>query len=398
MNSAVKDTSILQGSVAIAETVLAASPGVIAVYPITPQTHIVEHLSKLIAQRNLNNKYLTVDSEFSAASVVLGAAATGVRSYTASASQGLLLMTEVIFNMAGTRLPGVFTAVNRSLSPPINIQVDHQDTMTLRDSGIIQLYVENIQEAIDTHIQIFKIAEHQQVLLPAMVCMDGWILSHAYEPVTLWKEEAVQEFLPEFDPVYRLDPQKPLTYGALTDDDKIMEFKFMVHEALVGSKEIVKSVALEFKEKFGNYHGDLVEENMIEDADIILVAMGSIAGTIKAALPELRKSGKKVGLLKIRAYRPFPDQEIRQALSKARVAIVLDRSLSCSVGGPLAGDIKYCLHNQDGTRVVNYIISLGGREVYPETIYKIVDETEKKLADDAIDDKPVFWDLNKDLL
>lgn len=398
MNGAIKSKRILQGSIAIAETVMATEPGVIAVYPITPQTHIIEHMSLLIAQRNLKSKYLRVDSEFSAASSVFGAVAAGVRSYTASASQGLLLMTEVIFNMAGTRLPGIFTAVNRSLSPPINIQVDHQDTMALRDSGIIQLYVENIQEAIDTHIQIFKIAEHRKVLLPAMVCMDGWILSHTYEPVVLWKEEAIREFLPAFNPIYKLDPQNPLTYGALTDDDKIMEFKYMVHDALAGSKEIIKSVATEFKEQFGNFHGDLIEESFTEDAEIILIAMGSIVGTIKTALPELRKRGNKVGLIKVRSYRPFPGQEIGQALGKAKVAIVLDRSLSCSVGGPLAGDIKYCLYNQNDTRVLNYIVGLGGREVYPETIFKIVSEVEEKMTDDKIDDLPVFCDLNNDLL
>lgn len=398
MNSAIKSKQIMQGSMAIADTVVSVEPGVIAAYPITPQTHIVEQLARLIASRKSKSKYLTVDSEFSAASVVFGSVAAGIRSYTASASQGLLLMTEVIFNMAGTRLPGVFTAVNRSLAPPINIQVDHQDTMTLRDSGIIQLYVESIQEAIDTHIQIFKIAEHRDVLLPAMVCLDGWILSHAYEPVTLWKEEAIREFLPAFDPVFKLDPLKPLTYGSLGNVDTITEFKFMVHDALAGSKKVIKKVAREFEEQFGNFYGDLVEETMTEDAEIILVAMGSMAATIKVVLPELRSRGKKVGLLKIRSYRPFPDQEIREALSKAKAAVVLDRSFSCSTGGILGGDLKYCLYNQGGPRVLNYIIGLGGREIYPDTICSLVNDVEDRLSSGAVDDKPVFWALNRDIL
>lgn len=398
MNGAVKSKQIMQGSMAIADTVVSVEPGVIAAYPITPQTHIVEQLARLIASRKSKSKYMTVDSEFSAASVVFGAVAAGIRSYTASASQGLLLMTEVIFNMAGTRLPGVFTAVNRSLSPPINIQVDHQDTMTLRDSGIIQLYVESIQEAIDTHIQIFKIAEHRDVLLPAMVCLDGWILSHAYEPVTLWKEEAIREFLPAFDPVFKLDPLKPLTYGSLGNVDKITEFKYMVHDALAGSKKVITKVAREFEEQFGNFYGDLVEETLTEDAEIILVAMGSMAGTIKVVLPELRRRGKKVGLLKIRSYRPFPDQEIREVLGKAKAAVVLDRSFSCSTGGILAGDVKYCLYNQGGPRVLNYIIGLGGREIYPDTICSLVNEVEDKLSRDVVDNKPIFWALNQALL
>lgn len=388
----------MQGSVAVARTVKAVNPGVIAVYPITPQTHIVEHLARLVADGDLNARYLTVDSEFSAASVVLGASAAGARSYTASASQGLLLMTEVIYNMAGTRLPGVFTAVNRSLSPPINIQVDHQDTMALRDSGILQFYVESIQEAVDMHIQVYKIAEHSDVLLPAMVCMDGWILSHAYEPVTLWKEEAVREFLPPFNPSIKLDPSNPLTYGALTDDDKIMEFKYMVHEAMSQSKQVIKSVAREFKDTFGPFYGDLVETTFTDDAEIILVAMGSMSGTIKAALPVLRESGKKVGLLRIRSFRPFPKREIREVLGKAKIGLVLDRSFTPSVGGILGTEIKYSLYNQKGPRLLNCVIGLGGREIYPETVNSLVELAEKNMESDVVDDMPVFYELNNELI
>lgn len=397
-NSAVKSKEILQGSIAIAEAVKAAEPGVIAVYPITPQTHIVEHLARLVANGELKSKYVTVDSEFSAASVIFGGAAAGVRSYTASASQGLLLMTEVVFNMAGTRLPAVFSAVNRSISPPINIQVDHQDTMTLRDAGVIQLYVESIQEAVDTHIQIFKIAEDREVMLPAMVCMDGWIISHAYEPVTLWKEEAVREFLPPFDPVFKVDPKNPLTYGALTDDDKITEFRYMVHDALIRSKEKIKSVAREFKEAFGNFHGDLIEEYCTDDAEIILVAMGSVVSTIKVTVDEMRKNGKKVGLLKIRSYRPFPDEEVRSVLSKAQVAVVLDRSFSCSYGGILGGEIKSCMYNQQGPSVINYAVGIGGREIFPETIKEMVKRSEELVESGKVPEKTVFYNLNKELL
>lgn len=396
----VKKREIMQGSRAIAETVKAIEPGVIASYPITPQTHIVEHLARLVANGELKSKYVTADSEFSAASIAFGATAAGVRSYTASSSQGLLLMTEVIFNMVGTRLPVLFTAVNRSLSPPINIQVDHQDTMTLRDSGVIQVYVESIQEAIDMHIQIVKVAENKKVLLPAMVCMDGWILSHVYEPVTLWQDDAVKEFLPPYEPVFKLDPQNPLTYGALADPEIIMEFRYMVHQALLESKKLIQDVAKEFKDLFGNYYGGLLEETGTEDAEIIFVAMGSMAGTIKVALENLRSKGKKIGLVRVRSYRPFPDEELRSALSSAKAVLVLDRSISNSSGGILGNEVRSCLyHLKERPVVVNYIIGLGGREIYPETIEKLVQETEGMLEKDSLSIyEPVFWELNKDLL
>ncbi len=397
-NALIKKKEVMQGSIAVAEAVKSARPGVIAAYPITPQTYIIEHLATLIANGELKSRYVRADSEFSAASIVYGSVAAGERSYTASSSQGLLLMTEVIFNMAGTRLPVVITGVNRSISPPINIQNDHQDTMVLRDSGIIQLYVENIQEAVDTHIQIFKIAEDKEVLLPAMVCMDGFVISHTYEPVTIWKDEAVQEFLPPFSPVYKTDPQNPLTYGSLTDDDKVTEFKYMTNEALVKSKKKIIAVAREFQEIFGNHYGDLLQEYRTEDAEIILVAMGTVISTIKVAVDALRKNGKKVGVIKVRSYRPFPDEELRTALSKCRLAVVVDKSYSCSSGGILGSEIKACLYNQRGPSIINYIAGIGGREIFPETIKDMVVKSEKLAESGKIPDGSVFFDLNKQLL
>lgn len=398
-NEYVKSREIMQGSIAIAETIKAVGPGVISVYPITPQTHIVEHLARLVADGHLSSIYVNVDSEFSAASVIFGSVAAGIRSYTASSSQGLLLMTEVIFNMAGTRLPGVFSAVNRSVSPPVNIQVDHQDTMTLRDSGVIQIYVEDIQEAIDTHIQIFKIAEHKDILLPAMVCMDGWIISHAFEPVTLWKEEEVRKFVPPFEPVFSVDPENPLTYGSLTDDDKITEFKYMVDEALRKSKVKIKEVAHEFKNRFGNFHGDLVDKYFIDDAEIVMVAMGSVCGTIKFAIDELRRGGKKVGLLRIRSYRPFPDDEIRAALSKAKLVVIIDRSFSCSFGGILGGEIKSTMYGSERCpSIINFIIGIGGREINPGTIKNIIDDSETMAEKKKMPTGAIFYSLNKSIL
>ncbi len=394
----IKCREIMQGSIAVAETVGALEPGVIGVYPITPQTHIVEHLARLVANGNINSKYINADSEFSAASILYGASAAGVRSYSASSSQGLLLMTEVIFNMAGTRLPAVFSAVNRSLSPPINIQVDHQDTMTLRDSGLIQLYVENIQEAVDTHIQIFRIAEDLDVLLPAMVCMDGWIISHAYEPVTLWQEEAIRDFTGVFFPPYEVNPQKPLTYGALTDDDKITEFKYMVDAALGRAEEKIIQVAGDFKKAFGSYHGDVVETYYTEGAETIILAMGSIAGTIKVAIDQLRAENKKVGLLKIRSFRPFPASRIREVLSGAKTAVVIDRSFSASSGGILGSEVKAALYQQNGPFIINYIAGIGGRELYPHNIKEIITESEKLSAAGTVPDKALFYNLNSALI
>ena len=389
---------ILQGSIAIAEAVKTVNPGVIAAYPITPQTHIIEHLGKLASDGRIKSQFINVDSEFSAASAIWGAAAAGVRSYTASASQGLLLMTEVIFNMAGTRLPTVITAVNRSLSPPINIQVDHQDTMTLRDSGAIQLYVENIQEAVDTHIQAYKIAEDRDILLPAMVCMDGWILSHAYAPVTIWPEEEVRKFLPDFDPVYMVDPKRPLTYGALSDPSRITEFKYMVYDALIRSKDKIRKAASQFKDQFGNFYGDLIEETATDDADIILVAMGSMVGTIKVAIQQLREQGKKVGLIKVRSFRPFPDEEIRRALAGSKIAIVLDRSFSPSFGGILGGEVKSCMCGINEPAIANFAVGIGGREIFPETIEDIVSKAEQYLEQRKPPMETVFYALNRDLI
>ncbi len=307
-------------------------------------------------------------------------------------------MTEVIFNMAGTRLPGVFSAVNRSLSPPINIQVDHQDSMTLRDSGVIQLYVENIQEAVDTHIQIYKVAEDPEVLLPAMVCMDGWIISHAYEPVTLWQKELVQDFVGTFDPPYKVDPLKPLTYGALADDDKITEFKCMTDQALRKSADKITETAEQFRDLFGNYYGGLVEKYKTEDAEIVFVAMGSIVATLKVAIDMLRKKGRKVGLLKIRSFRPFPVNAIKEVLPETNLAIVIDRSFSNSAGGILGTEIKASLYGSNKPFVINYIAGIGGREIYPQTAFDMLKEADEMLEKGKIPSEAIFYNLNMQMM
>ena len=283
MNKTIK---VMEGSMAVAHAVKACKTDVIAAYPISPQTHIVEYLSEFSADGILPGKYINVDSEFSAASFVYGSEAMGARSYTASSSQGLLLMTEVLYNIAGCRLPVVMTGVNRTISPPISIQPDHQDTMTLRDTGFIHLHVESIQEAYDAHIQAFKIAENHNVLLPVLVCMDGWILTHAYEPVTIFDAEKVYEFIGgPINPYQKMDPkdENPINYGCYADEDKLMEFKYLIMEAHRNALKVIDDVALQYRKVFGHYAGGVVDTYQTEDAEIILVAMGSVVGTIRCA-------------------------------------------------------------------------------------------------------------------
>jgi pyruvate ferredoxin oxidoreductase alpha subunit len=392
----VSKISVMEGSIAVAQAVKACRPKVVSAYPISPQTHIVEELAKMVADDELKAKYIRADSEFSAASVVYGSSATGVRSYTASSSQGLLLMTEVLYAMAGTRLPVVLTGVNRTVSAPITIQPDHQDTMSLRDTGVIQLYVENSQEAYATHIQAFKIAEDHDVLLPVMVCMDGWILTHSYEPIKIEDQERIDSYLPDYDPVYRLDTKNPLTYGSYADDE-VPEFRLMMHFAMERAKKKIKAAAEEYKEVFGDYFGDLIEEYCCHDAEIILAAMGSVVGTIKEAVDLLREDGIKVGLLKVRAYRPFPGEEIIAAVKQAKVVVVLDKSISVGQGGQLATDIKAGFASKAAPMVLSCIAGMGGREVRIETIKNIVGIAQKALEKGNVPDIE-FIDLKEQYL
>jgi len=391
--------AVMEGSWAVAQAVGLCRPGVISAYPITPQTHIVEYLAQMVADGELKAEYLRVDSEFSAASAVYGAAATGVRAYTASSSQGLLLMTEVLYNMAGTRLPVVISAANRTLSAPISIQPDQQDTISLRDSGIIQLYVEDSQEAHDAHIQAFRIAEDPEILLPVMVCMDGWLITHTFEPVNLASQEEVDSFLPPFKPPYSLDPACPLTFGSFTDDDKLMEFRYMVHQAQQKGKEKIEKVARAFEKSFGRYYGGLIDTYSAEDAQILLLAMGTVVGTIKDAVDRLRTEGQKVGLIKIRSYRPFPAEKIREAVSGARAVAVLDNNISLGAYGALASDVALCLANQaEPPAILPCIVGLGGREITFDSIRSIVDRAQQAGEKRAAPSDSFWVDLHPELL
>jgi len=389
---------VIEGSMAIAEAVKQARPHVISAYPITPQTHIMEFLAEMVANGELDAEYLRVDSEFSAASVAQGASGAGSRAYTASASQGLLLMTEVLYNIAGMRLPVVLTGVNRSVGTPVNIQPDHQDTILFRDTGMIQLYVEDAQDAYDTHLQAFKIAEDRDVLLPVLVAVDGWTISHTFEPVELEDQAKVDAFLPPYKPLYHLDPKQPFSFGNISIDKDLMEFRYLHEEAMQGAKAKIEAVAREFEQAFGRFYGGLIQTYKTEDADIVLVAMGSIVGTLKEAVDKMRAAGKKVGVLKIRSYRPFPEAEVRKALANAKVACVMDRAISIGFGGPLTIDVKAALYGPQAPQVLPFFAGLGGKDVEIKHVEETVAKAEAAAAGDKVPTGPEFVNINWNLV
>ena len=387
---------VMEGSEAVAMAVKGSRPQVIASYPISPQTHIVERLAAMVADGELDVQYLKVESEFSAASAVSGASAAGSRAYTASSSQGLLLMTEVLYASAGLRLPFVMTGVNRTVSAPISIQVDHQDTMSLRDSGVIQLFVESTQEAYDTHIAAFKVAEDPHILLPVMVCMDGWILTHSYERVAMIEQEKIDRFLPPFKPANFLDPLNPKTWGSIGEENVLMELRYSIQKAMGLGKSRIKEIFSELAEITGRDHGGLIEAYKTEGADIILVAMGSMAGTIKAAVNALRSKGEKVGLVKIRCFRPFPYEDIWNAIKGARAVAVIDANLSMGSEGAVCMDLKAKLYGKtNAPAVIDVIAGLGGREVNEATIQDIVEKAKESLHSDYSLKEPYWAGLNE---
>ncbi|MBL7070410.1 MAG: pyruvate ferredoxin oxidoreductase [Candidatus Omnitrophica bacterium] len=380
-----------EGSHAVAETIRLCKPGVISAYPITPQTHIVEDLAKIVADGRLNSQFVNVESEHSAASVVLGGVAAGVRSYTATSSQGLLLMAEVIFNIAGMRLPLVLTCANRSVSAPINIWNDQQDSVSLRDAGWIQLYAENIQEAVDFHIIGYRIAEDKSMMLPVMVCMDGFILTHGIETVDMPTQEQVDKFLPPYKALYKLDVDDPVTLGALVDPESYMETRFAIHKTHEEALSLIPKIAADFSKSFGRTYNGLIEKYRLDDADRVIVAMGSVCGTIKDVIDELRSKGKKVGLLKVTSYRPFPAAAICDALKDVSKVAVLEKALSLGALMPLATEIKSAFFGRKKSPKVisSFVAGLGGRDITKQSVkdvFRLL--TAKELDGEFIDLKP----------
>jgi len=383
----------IEGSMAVSESVKLCRPDVVAAYPITPQTHIVEFLSKMVADGDLKTEFINVESEFGAASVVLGAAAAGARAYSATTSQGLLLMTEVLYNIAGMRLPLVITIANRAVSAPISIWNDHSDAVVIRDAGIIMLFAEDAQELMDMHPQAYKIAENPEISLPATVNMDGFILTHAFEPVDVLDQKFVDDFLPPFKPVYKLDVDNPITMGLLAEPTWYMETRYKLKETMEDALPIIDKVADEFKEKTGRYYGGLIDTYRMEDAETAFVAMGSLVGTLKDVVDTLRAKGDKVGILKIRSFRPFPAEKIREACSNLKQLVVFDKSYSLGLGTVLQEELRSCFYNRKHQPIISgFVVGLGGRDIPPQSL---IDAYKKTLGKEILNE---FVDLNTKVL
>ena len=395
-----EDMVVVEGSYAVAHAAMICRPNVISAYPITPQTHIVEELSQFMADGKITNcEYMTVESEFSALSALVGSSAAGARSYSATTSQGLELMHEVLFNVSGMRLPIVMAIANRAVSAPINIWNDQQDSISQRDTGWIQLYAEDVQEAVDMTAQAYKIGEDKDVLLPVMVCLDGFILSHVYEPVVLLDQELTDKYLPSYEPEYTLDPKDPKSFGAFADPTTYTEFRYLQQQAMDVALEKIETAADEFNELFGRYYGGLIEEYQTEDADIIIMAMGSIVGTLKDVIDERRSKGEKIGLLKVRSFRPFPAEAIKNVIKDAKVVIPLDKNISLGLNeGALLTETKACLYNTDiDVPVFGFMLGHGGRDIPVSTIDKIIEEG-YKVMDSGIEIESQYADLKEELL
>ncbi len=390
--------AVIEGSMAVAEAAKACRPAVVSAYPITPQTHIVEDISQMIADGDLQNcEYVRTDSEFSAASMIQGAAAAGARSFSATSSQGALLMYEVLFSMAGMRLPSVLAMANRSISSPISIWNDHQDAISARDNGWIQLWAEDNQEAADMIIQAYKIAEDRRVLLPVMVNMDGFLITHTYEPVELHDQKLVDEFLPPYDPLYRLDPKDPVTMGTLAAPEYYMEARYMVHNAQLNAKAVIEEVAADFKKKFGRYAGGLIDTYRMEGAQVALIAMGSVLGTMKDAVDEMRAEGLPVGIVKVRAYRPFPVEALREALNGVKVICVIDKDISMGMEGTLFTDLKAGLYAKSAAEILGFIAGLGGRDITIQDVKNMASKGFRKMKGEKVSE--MEWQkLNVDIL
>jgi pyruvate ferredoxin oxidoreductase alpha subunit len=377
----------IEGSQAVAEAIALCRPEVICAYPITPQTHIVEKLSELVRLGEAGNcQYINVESEFAALSVAIGASAAGARAYTATSSQGLLFMTEAVYNAAGLGLPIVMTIGNRAIGAPINIWNDHSDSMALRDAGWIQLHAETNQEAVDLHIQAFRLAE--QLNVPVMVCEDGFILTHAYERVDIPDREQVEAYLPPFEPVQVLDPTDPVTIGAMVGPEAFAEVRYLAHHKHLQAVEVIPQLSAEFARIFGRDSGGLIQPYRSEDADTVIVALGSVIGTIKDVVDEMRNEGMSVGAVKIISFRPFPMLALRAALENAKRVIVVEKAFADGLGGIVVGSVRMALRGLT-TPIYTIIAGLGGRPITKASLRRAFADA----AADEIDD-PHFLDLD----
>jgi pyruvate ferredoxin oxidoreductase alpha subunit len=362
----------IEGSQAVAEAVALCRPEVICAYPISPQTHIVEGLGHLVKDGTLAPcEFVNVESEFAAMSVAIGASAAGARAYTATASQGLLYMVEAVYNASGLGLPIVMTVANRAIGAPINIWNDHSDSMSQRDCGWIQLFAESNQEALDLHIQAFKLGE--ELSLPVMVCMDGFILTHAYERVDMPTQAEVDAFLPVYEPRQVLDPAQPVSMGAMVGPEAFMEVRYLAHAKQTMALERIPQIADEFEERFGRASGGLARPYRCEDADTIVVALGSVLGTLKDTIDDMRNAGIRIGVLGIQSFRPFPLVAVRSFLQQARRVVVLEKSFCVGLGGVVSTDVWMALSGLP-TKCHTVIAGLGGRPITKASLARTLRE------------------------
>jgi pyruvate ferredoxin oxidoreductase alpha subunit len=381
----------IEGSRAVAEAVALARPEVICAYPISPQTHIVEALSTLVQSQRLSPcEFINVESEFAAMSVAIGASATGARAYTATASQGLLFMTEAIYNASGLGLPIVMTVANRAIGAPINIWNDHSDSMSQRDSGWIQLYAESNQEAVDLHIQAFRLAEELSV--PVMVCMDGFILTHAVELLDLPSQEQVDAFLPRFEPRQVLDPDDPVSIGAMVGPEAFMEVRYLAHVTQMQALDLIPEIVRRFHEGFGRDTGGLVRSYRTDGAETIVVALGSVLGSLKDTIDEMREQGERIGVLGITTFRPWPSDEVRRALAGAKRIVVLEKALAVGIGGIVSLDVRVAVSGTESI-VHTVIAGLGGRPITTSSLRRLLTSAVRGELPDI-----TFLDLDRGLV
>lgn len=369
--------TVISGNEAVALGVKLARVEVVAAYPITPQTTIVEKIAEYVENGELKAKLINVESEHSAMAACIGAAAGGARVFTATSAQGLLYMSEMVFWAGGARLPVVMAVVNRAIAPPWSIWCDHNDALSQRDSGWVQLWVENSQEALDTVIQAYRIAEDERIMLPVMVCLDGFLVSHSYEPVEIPSQQLVDSFLPEKTPApYWIDATNPRSYGTIANPEAYMEFRYKLQEAMERAKRVIGEVDEDWGKLTGRSYGGLVDPYICDDAEVVAVVIGSWAGDAKEAADVMRSRGVKAGVLRLRSIRPFPAEDLVKTLKSVDAVAVVDRSLSPGLPSILLSEVKAVLYDY-GTKpyIRGFIAGLGGRDVTPQDFINIFEKT-----------------------
>jgi pyruvate/2-oxoacid:ferredoxin oxidoreductase alpha subunit len=372
-----QNVQILEGNAAVSEAVRLCRPQVIAAYPITPQTTIVEKIAKGVDSGKIKTEFICVESEHSAMAACIAAQATGVRTFTATSSHGLLLMHEMLHWASLARLPVIMANVNRAIGPGWNIWCDYNDSMSQRDTGWIQMYASSCQEILDMHIQAFRLGEDPHVMLPVMVCFDGFIISHTSMPVDIPEQALVDKFIPPYKPLWKLDTADPVTHGNIIPSKNYNRVRYSQQLGMNHVPKIMDGIAKEFSETFGRDHGGMIDELHVEDADTILVSVGALGACVKDAVGHMRKSGRKVGAARIRVFRPFPVEELRR-ICKGKRVIVFDRAISLGIGGIIYTEAKYAMPHEDMHGV---IIGIGGQDVRAQEIIALTEKADKQRLD-----------------